>query len=165
MYETSRSKPGQFGAPVVYNDTQIQVLDIVRNWKDGGYFYFEADTGCEFVLVKLAVTNLGSSEDGLRVHDDNFRIRGKGLSGYEFNCNGNPFTLGPARDPFDDLIEGGNVVTGNFITEVPLNTQELVLEFADDLNDPAVIFMSLDPDMSDPKVALPVTPAATNTPR
>ena len=144
---------------------QIQVLDIVRNWKDGGYFYYEADTGCEFVLVKLAVTYLGSSEIGLRVNNSNFRVRGKGLSGYEFNGNGNPFTVGPTRDPFYGLINGGNVVIGNFITEVPLNTPELVLEFANDLNDPAVIFMSLDPDMSDTKVALPVTPAATNTPR
>ena len=141
------------------------MLDVKRGWKDAGYIYYVANEGCEFVLVRLEVRNIGPTSSKIPIEDDMFRMRGTGIGEWNFNCNGNPFTIGPSSQPFDDEISGGKHVVGDFISEIPVAAENLRLEFAPNyLGYEATIFLSLEPDLSsDESVLLPTTPTLTPT--
>ena len=170
VYASSWSKPAIYGAAAMHRDTQMRVLDVERDWKDRGYFYYEADGNCEFIRVELEAMNIGDSLSRIYVEDDMFSIRGTGVNSFSFDCNGNPFVIGPSIEPFDDEIGAGQRVVGNFISEIPSNAKDLRLEFAP--NGPGTettIFLSLEPDQtSDESVSLPgtltPTPTLTATP-
>ena len=121
----------------------MRVVEVERDWKDdSAYLYYVADEGCQFIRIKLEVANAGPDGSRVRVEDGNFRVRGNNVFGY--NCNGNPFLAGPRRQRFDSTLESGELVVGNFITEIQDEAYGLWLEFAPDLDSRATAFMSLE---------------------
>ena len=166
VHDSSSSKPAVYGAAVVHNDIHIRVLDVERGWQDSGYFYFEAFDGCEFIRVELEVTNVGTASSFIIVENDMFRVRGTGIFGGGFICNGNPFRHGPSLDAFySGAIGAGNAPVGNFISGIPDDATQLRLEFAQNyLDSKATIFLSLEPDLtSGESVSLPGTPTPSQT--
>lgn len=132
------------GAQIVTGNLGLRVIEVERDWKDGGYLYFEAHDNYQFIRIKIEATNLGRFDSTVKIEDDNFRVRGTGVNSYGFFGNGNPFTFGPSRDAFNDTIKGGESVIGNFITEISDSASDLVLEFGASLDEPATAFLSLE---------------------
>lgn len=144
MRATSRQRPGAFGAQIVAGNLGLRVIEVERDWKDSGFLYFEAHDNYQFIRIKIEATNLGTNDSTVKVEDDNFRGRGTRVFPYGFFGNGNPFSFGPSRSPFDHTIKAGESVIGNFITEISDDASNLRLEFAASLDEPAIAFLSLE---------------------
>ena len=163
VQRTTSIQPAIYGAQAVGGNFGIRVLEVERGYWARGWA--PPGAGIQFIRVKLEVTIIRFTRSPQRIQDNFFAVRGNGIDPYAWEANGNYFRNGPSLNMLLHDLEHGETVIGNFITAIPNHAEQLYLQFSPTLRLPPRAYLSLEPDLTDPRhVSLPTTPTPTRTP-